>query len=218
MDEIDELRSLLIEWRNAPDKDIWFLEGIIDEKTGEEYFTPQGEQEILIAVIKALVETKFESINPKITTYVLPEWEEDRMNLKEVRGLSGDNGKAIQNRVERGKEDEIFIVAGAGDGDSRPPYVVYLARGGMKWSDGWFVLGATNQKWESVRTDGLFGNDGGDGELSVSDERMEYMENDDEFWGENGSLGWALKIKFVGVLGYNECLNWNEWPEALLGE
>jgi hypothetical protein len=213
MTEIDELRSLLIEWRNAPD-DVWFVEGPIDEEYRKRYGLPQGEQELLISIITALVQTKFEEKVPKITTYVLPNWEDDGMDVQAL--LSGANGQAIADRVERGEPDEYFVVAAAGDNDSRPPYVVYLARGSMKWAEGWFRLGGTNNNWYDVRTLGLFGNVNDGGGDSVSEERMEDIENDESFWNHDGSLGWALKIKFVGMLGYAECLNWKEWPEELL--
>ena len=207
------LRDLLARWRNAPD-DVWFVDGEINEECRRRYSTPQGEQELLITVISALVQTQFRNQVPEITTYVLPKWDEEGMSIEEV--LSGTNGQAIADRVERGGPDEYFIVAAAGDNDSRPPYVVYLARGGMKWTEGWLRLGGTNNNWYDVRTLGLFGNASDDGGDSVDEERMEDIENDDDFWSDDGSLGWALKIKFVGIRGYAECLNWNEWPEELL--
>ena len=212
MDEIDELRSLLMEWRNGPE-DVWFVEGPIDEECRKRYGVPQGEQELLISIITALVETKFEEKVPKITTYVLPEWEDDGVDVEYP--LSATNGQAIADRVERGTEDEYFVVAAAGDNDSRPPYVVYLAQGGREWPN-WWRLGGTNHNWYDVRTLGLFGNASDSGGDAVTEIRMENMENDESFWNQNGSLGWALKIKFVGVRGYAECLNWNEWPEELL--
>ena len=207
------LRNLLVRWRNAPD-DVWF----VDEPTDTDYFvqysSAKGEQELLISIISKLVETKFEERSPEITTYVLPEWNEEG-NLKEV--LSGTNGQAIADRVERGGDDEYFVVAAAGDNDSRPPYVVYLARGGMKWSDGWIRLGATNNNWDEVANTGLFGNLTDRGEEAVLEKRMEDIENDDSFWSNDGSLGWALKIKFVD-LQFITALNWKEWPETLLAE
>lgn len=207
------LRELLEDWRNAPE-DVWFVDGEINEQFRKTYSNPQGEQELLISVISALVQTRFEKQVPKITTYVLPKWDEDGMSLQEL--LSGTNGQAIADRVERGQPDEYFVVAAAGDKDSRPPYVVYLARGGMKWSDGWFRLGGTNELWYDVRTLGLFGNVTDSGDDSVSEQRMENMEKNESFWSDDGALGWALKIKFMGIRGYAECLNWKEWPEALL--
>lgn len=207
------LRNLLVRWRNAPD-DVWFIHEPINEEYRKKYSSPQGEQELLISVISTLVQTQFRERVPEITTYVLPTWDEDGMDVEAL--LSGTNGQAIADRVERGKEDEYFVVAAAGDNDSRPPYVVYLARGGMKWSDGWIRLGGTNNNWYDVRTLGLFGNVNDGGGDAVSEERMEDIENNESFWSDDGSLGWALKIKFVGIRGYAECLNWNEWPEALL--
>jgi len=211
-DKIDELRSLLIEWRNGPE-DVWFVEGPINDEYRKRYGNPQGEQELLISIITAHVESKIESLNPKITTYALPKWKSDGVELEYP--LSAINGHAMNDRVQFGKPDEYFVVAAAGDNDSRPPYVVYLAQGGRKWPN-WWRLGGTNNNWYDVRTLGLFGNVSDDGGDAVSEERMEDMEKDDAFWFQNGSLGWSLKIKFVGVRGYAECLNWNEWPEELL--
>ena len=211
--ELLNLEGLLTGWRNAP-YDVWFVDGDINEAYRKRYSSPQGEQELLISIISTLVQTQFRNQVPEITTYVLPTWDEDGIDVEEV--LSGTNGQAIADRVERGKEDEYFVVAAAGDNDSRPPYVVYLAHGGMKWSDRWIRLGGTNNNWYDVRTLGLFGNVNDDGGDAVSEERMEEIENDERFWSVDGSLGWALKIKFVSIRGYAECLNWNEWPEELL--
>ena len=205
------LANLLVRWRNAPD-DVWFVDGSTEDDFFVLYSQAKGEQDLLISIIPKLVETKFEKRNPKITTYVLPKWE-DEGHIKEV--LSGTNGQAIADRVEQGKEDEYFVVAAAGDNDSRPPYVVYLARGGMKWSNGWIRLGATNHNWSDVGTKGLFGNVSDSGEEAVSEERMEDIENDDSFWSDDGSLGWALKIKFSDFR-YTKSLNWSKWPEELL--
>lgn len=211
--EADNLRNLLVGWRNAPD-DVWFVDGVLNESFRKRYSTPQGEQELLIACIKKLVETKFEKQVPEITTYVLPKWMEDNVDVEAP--LSGTNGQAIADRVERGTEDEYFIVAAAGDEDSRPPYVVYLARGGMKWSEGWDRLGGTNNNWYDVRTLGLFGNTSDNGGDAVQEGRIDVIESNDNFWSLDGALGWALKIKFAGVNGYAESLNWKDWPEALL--
>ena len=206
------LRNLLVRWRNAPD-DVWFVDGSTEDDFFVLYSQPKGEQDLLIRIIPRIVEAKFEKRSPKITTYVLPKWEDER-HLKEV--LSGTNGQAIADRVERGEEDEYFIVGAAGDNDSRPPYVVYLARGGMKWSDGWIRLGGTNHNWNDVGTQGLFGNVSDNGEEAVSKERIDDIEEDPDFWGQDGALGWALKIKFSDLHYYAKSLNWKDWPEELL--
>jgi len=209
----ENLRRLLSLWRNDSE-DIWFV--VDDPKTqpvATTWGTFQGEQQLIISIIESLIEKAFENRNPKITTLIVGDWEDER-ELKDL--ISGEDSKEIANLVEQGNPDEFFIIGAASDRDSRGPYIVYLAAGGDKWAKKeWTLLGVTNHKWVSVSEFGLFGNQGDEeDELAVAESRIEKLEENESIWSHPGIMGWALKITLKG--SFETCLNWKEWPETLL--
>ena len=209
----ENLRRLLSLWRNDYG-DIWFVAD--DPKTkpvATTWGTFQGEQQLIISIIESLIEKAFENRNPKITTLIVGDWEDER-ELKDL--ISGEDSKEIANLVEQGNPDEFFIIGAASDRDSRGPYIVYLAAGGDKWAKKeWTLLGVTNHKWVSISEFGLFGNQGDEeDELAVAESRIEKLEENESIWSETGIMGWALKITFKGL--FENCLNWKDWPETLL--
>jgi hypothetical protein len=217
MPTIYDIEDCLKNWRNNPSNDVWTVRGLEEERLMDKYNTMEGEYQALMEIISKLIEARFKKYEPQVSIYSeIEEWDDDENAPKEP--LSGVIGEQTKRGVEEAKPNEYFVVAAATDEDSRSPFLMFLAQGGNKWSDGkWIELGVSSHNWR-VSDFGLFGNKGSpdeDGKYDdrVDKEEIEKIKKDTNWWSKEGALGWALKITFSESF---HILNWMVWPERFV--
>lgn len=208
------LADYLVDWRNDSSKDVWTVSGPEEKRLSELYYTMQGVGQVFIELISELIKAGFKEYSPQVNViYDVTEWDVDTNAPKTP--MSGAIGKTMKVRVENGKPNEYFVVAAATDLDSRPPYLIFLAKGGSKWSDGeWIALGVDSHAWDEIEDYGLFGNVD-EKDQKVSDEQIEEIHENKDWWSQEGALAWALNITFHQVNNFS-VLNWRQWPERFV--
>ena len=120
--------------------------------------------------------------------------------------------------------NDFSIVSFANDDDGIQPLLTWMVFNDKNGERTWKELGVNNRLWQYIVEDGMFANKDEDGDPLIPEEAVE----DKDWWPERlesfldamktdtGILGFAVRFMGQNMKLFAECMNWKEWPEALL--